>query len=232
MNNAVTGQTGATGSGEQKVVEDGQLDGEVEIIEGEKKKEQENLQQNESEENEIEVSIEAHCDYLVETDSFTLTVFVYPGNIELNLYMTRPDGTVKQLDSSDYGWSISVKAEGEYVFAAQDANENILASKKLEVKRPTVSEEEEEETEETKETEKLQESGQEPAENGSQTPVPDGTTGEDEEDDDDDDVEDEVVETLTLDKQNTKKEGSDASSEEKKERTPTRRMRIKKTMRS
>ncbi|MBO5537230.1 MAG: hypothetical protein J6B53_17825 [Clostridia bacterium] len=196
-NNAASGnQAVTTGSVEQKIEEAGQsLQDEVEIIEGEKKAE--NLPKNNPEPEEIEVSMDAYWNYLDETDSFILTVTVYSENRELDLVMTRPDGEVKKLDRSDYGWSISVKAEGVYVFAVQDTNGNLLVSKKLEVKRPEVTKEKPEETD------------QKPAEKGNQTPVPDGT------DEDDDDI---VVETLTLDKQNTKKDGNeelDSSSEAK-----------------
>ena len=193
--NAVSGQTGTAGSGEQKIDKEQSLEDEVEIIEGEKETEKENPQKNNPEQNEIEV--EAHCDYLAETDSFTLSVLVYPGDLELNLVLTRPDGTVEKLDRSAAGWSVSVKAEGEYVFTVQDTNGNSLVSKSFKVKRPEVLEEEEEAV-------------QEPADKGNQGSVP-GAENEDNEDEGD------AAENLTPDKQSRDKEGNEESDSEKKQ---------------
>ena len=106
--NAVSGQTGTAGSGEQKIDKEQSLEDEVEIIEGEKETEKENPQKNNPEQNEIEV--EAHCDYLAETDSFTLSVLVYPGDLELNLVLT----PAANVDDETYQESLDVLKQIAY----------------------------------------------------------------------------------------------------------------------
>ena len=122
---------------------------EVEIIEGEEQKKEE--QQSESNETVWEASIETSCIYQTETDSFILKIIVYSENGELDVYMTRPDGSTSKLDRSDYGWSISVKTEGTYRFSVKDGNGNELAAAACQAVKP-VREQAEQETDQNPET--------------------------------------------------------------------------------